>query len=580
MKRHELLGRQKQWERKVEILGRTLLWITLDFTVVARGDDGETIREVRKIPDYRLLIDRAEGERLLLRPEEVDDDVLELVADAHPIPVHFAVSEDQLAGILDDTSRVVAWFGGERGGKTQALAIKGFRMWMALGGFGAQFLCLSPDMDQSQIFVEKLFVGQDDTPPVFPPELVIRYPETRRADDQRGMILDGSEFHHRYGSVRRKGGNIKGRGYRGALIDEVCEIPPIKVWRVVRGRVNKRGGRVNQIAVASTPEAGHWAETEIKLRADREPEGTYRYWHLDMRDNPYIPLSEVAELVRDKGGEDDPVCQREVFGRWVAANSRAFYRFDTQRHIASSSQLEADRGWQDCTPQIAGRFFQGARGLHPELSKWLPLPLHEVCGQDFNLALMATVGLRVGRDAAGKLIAVASREFITKDKGTDAHALALYQEWGPRAIACDPSGAQYGDPRRVGEGRTDRLAMKEVGHDCRTANVSENGQPYRLPELDSLRLVNRLFGDGRLFVDPSCRNLIQGLVRIEADIRGRQVTRVRTGSDSPEERLKGPADAFRYVLWALFRSEMYGWEFAPDTPSLTDIARAHGDPNP
>lgn len=564
------LSQERQVERLERRFERRLLYITLTLVVVGprpgRPEDSKDVVELRRVHELSVLMRPSSGRRWVRRGGDVTPEPLlspklepafrKIAERARHIDLVFTVTEEQYEFVTDDVHRVVAAFGGQGGGKTHAAGLKHIRSWLLYGGRGVKALSLSPSRKQTQIVVEKLCKGEDVEPPLIPAELLVHYPDRHESGGQYIEFIDGTRIVLDYVGDRRQGGNIKGIGPRWIGIDEVCEIPYIRAWRIIRGRLGRgRGGRVNQCFMSSTPEAAHWAELEVVHRVHREGAKS-RYWYctLTSETNPYVSTRELAEAIEDQGGRDDPTCQREVLGRWSAGTSRAFYNYQARRHIRSWDDLVEARRLRDVTRVVARDFFYGTT-----------CSLKLVAGQDFNLWPMSTVMLRVGQDSEGKLVAVVTSELLTKDAGSDAHAELLVERFGMLPISCDPAGAQMGDIRRVGDSRTDKQAFDEAGHDCRPAHRNANRLPYRVPMKDSMRLANKFLRDGRLYIDPSCRELLKSLARCQATPEGGIVTFTRSsGSSRPEDRLKGPADALRYILWALFRAEMFGWDFHSD----------------
>lgn len=540
----------------VERLGprirRRLLHLRLVFDVVeaapGRERDAKTLRRIREHVDLDVLLRPATGKRWVRRNGEAEAAFWRIAERVPTIELRFTVTEDQLTFVTDEEHQVVAAFGGQRGGKTHAACLKHIRCWLLQGGRGVMGLSLSPSKKQTQIIVRKLCKGEDANAPLLPAELVLHYPERHESGGQYIEFVDGTQLVLDYVGPQRQGGNIKGVGPRWIGIDEVCEIPWDRAWKIIRGRVSmRRGGRLNQCFMSSTPEPAHWAEKEIVMRADRE-RGSSRYWYctLSMKTSPFVSELELEEAIEDQGGEDDPICQREVFGLWKAGSSRAYYGFETRQHVRTWDEVAEERKLRDVTRVIGGRFFRSTK-----------VPLSLLGGQDFNLWPCSTVLLRIGQDMNGDYVVVVTAELLTRDAGTDTHAEELFQRFGPLPIACDPAGAQYGDVRRVASNRTDAIAMIDAGHDCRACNFSEDGHPYAPPQKDTLRVVNLWLKRGGLYIDPSCVKLIEGLARVQATLEGGILKFPRSsGSNRPSDRDTGPTDALRYIMWALFGVEV------------------------
>jgi hypothetical protein len=100
--------------------------------------------------------------------------------------------------------------------------------------------------------------------------------------------------------------------------------------------------------------------------------------------------------------------------------------------------------------------------------------------------------------------------------------------------------------------QTPAAIMKRNGFDCRPCSYGEGGRPKNPSRLDSISLVHMLMREGRLLIHADrCRELIHSFEAEECDARGLPTKVSGTASD----RLSGPTDALRYLVWALFGEE-------------------------
>lgn len=539
-----------------------LLHISLTWIVHGRSEDGESAVFLREQPDCHVIIDRESGDRLVWRADELDEDFERLAAEAEHIDCRFTVHEGQLDLILDDTHRVIGAFGSQRGGKSQAGALFTFRQWALKGGRGVVGWWIGPSLRQAQeTGIGKLIEGEDGEPPIFPPELVVSYPKKETTTDRFVRLIDGTRIRVDFASERGKGGNLKGTGPRWVVLDEACEMEDIAIWRVVRGRVLKRGGLINQIFIPSTPMPGHWAYSEIVVPVESGRKPSYTFASLSMADNVWIPQSEVDEAIEDMGGPDDPVCQREVFGRWTAAGNSLWYAFRPKLHIRPFESLD-DLDCDDVTSQLVELTFPRTFARKDAAG-----------GQDFNLYPCTTVVVKVGRqrgapDDPEHLVVAVVDEFVTDGQGTEVHGHLLAEKWPKLAIACDPAGAQTGLKRNPNkdESTTQALDLAASGHDVRSCHYSFQGEPVHPGQIDSIRLVNHFFRHGRLIINPKCRAVIKSLTQQVGTQRGAK--HVPPGSKF--DKLASSTDALRYIIWAMF-----GFEDARGAP-----ARATPEPAP
>src|SRR3990167_5602524 len=306
-----------------------LLYVTLTHQVCERDADKVGWHVAREVPDLHVIFHRTTGQRILLRESEIADCDPEWVADfralaarAKHIPIVHTVTVETLDFIKDESHRLNAAFGGQRGMKTESVAQACVRQWLIKGGAGVEALWVAPDLKRTQFAVNKLCRGEAGPPPLVPAELVLYYPDKHTVRDQFIRFLDGTRLHLLHAGDSKKGGNIKGFGPRWICLDEICEFRSLAIWRVIRGRVNERDGFKGQIFGASTPIEGHWAYTQIVLPIDSELQPNWRYINLSQFLNVFIPLREAEEALADAGGPDDPFAQREVLGLWSFAGSK------------------------------------------------------------------------------------------------------------------------------------------------------------------------------------------------------------------------------------------------------------------
>lgn len=556
------------WQRARERVENHFLYITLTWQVYGRSEDGERPRHIREVRDIHVLINRRTGRRIAVRNEDWYpkrwEKYLQL---AKHIPLEYSITEKQLPLVLDEEHRVIFASGGQRGGKTEASALWSVRQWALKGGAGVTAFWIAPEQQLTQIVVEKLVTGEDDRPPLLPPGLITYYPKTPWSKPQHLVWVDGTRQLLAHASERGLGKNIKGRGPRWINVDEACEIKPIEPWRIIRGRVNQRGGHKGQIFLSSTPVAGHWAHSEIVLAVDAGNKPTYTYDHLSMVDNPWIPLSEVDEAIADAGGPEDPVCQREVFGLWRPDGTALWYAFDALKHVRHFRTLE-DLGLVDRTATMVHRYFPNST-----------VERDHCAGQDFNRNPMTTEVVKVGIpkalldqcksrdelravDVPENYCFVVVGEVVTQNIGVKMHGHAILEHgWGALPIACDPSGAQPGhriDGKRGDkESTTDAQDLTLAGHDVRACHRSFSGEPYAPPQLDSLKLVHKLMSEERAGIPrwvqhAKCRALFQSMTQQQATARGG----IYKPPSTKHDKLSSATDAARYAAWKLFHHEL------------------------
>jgi hypothetical protein len=548
------LAARKQIDEFWQRIKSPLLYVTLTYQVCERDEDNEGWHVAREILDLHLIVHRVSGERLLLREDERGscdrdwvDDFDDLAAQCVHVPIVHTVTEETLDFVRDETHRLNAAFGGQRGMKTESVAQACVRQWMIKGGRGVESLWVAPDLKRTQFAVNKLCRGEDGRPPLVPSELIVYYPDKHTVRDQFLRWIDGTRTHLLHAGDGKKGGNIKGWGPRWICLDELCEFRSVAIWRVIRGRVNERDGHLGQIFGASTPIEGHWAYTQIVLPIDSGTKANWRYIHLSQFLNVFIPLREAEEALADAGGPDDPFAQREVLGKWSFAGSKLWFRFDPSRHVQTFETIE-DLGLVNIT-EIAIRKAFGE--IQPGLRRDV------FAGQDYNNVPCSTVLMQVGvprgsPQTPDNWVLVIVDEFLTNNQ-QDIHGDLLVAAHGRLAIVGGADGDQLGHSMRLGQSSTEAMELRNAGHMVRPVHYSANFEPVHPPQIDSLRVVHRLMRLDRFYVSVRAQKSIQSFATQQATPRG-TIDKV-PGTES--DKRSGPTDAARYGIWAVAADEMF-----------------------
>lgn len=525
------------FEKRIKALKQGLdltevLHIRTRFLIYERGPEDTPVL-VEERPDLDLLISPALQIRKL-RHKAADKDAWDReAATARLIDLPITCHAAQYEAISDDTSKVVGVFGGNRAGKTEAIAWWIFRKWLIQGGFGKRFWWISPNWKQTRIGVQKLCVRRGNSPPIIPPELRTYFPKNERSIDQAIHMFDGAriEFHHGNGD----GDNLKGYDIEAGVYDELTSIDKIENWRIGKARTMDSRG---QVATASTPKQGHWARHEIVARARFSDDVSHV--ELTCFDNPWVSKDEIARLIAADGGERDPTVRREYFGEWVADATALWPDWRPDEHIRVGdvwSPLDINK--LDITEQVA-RGFWDSNGTY-----------QYVVGQDFNVNPMTSVICSIFGDPDdpstwGVLVV---DEVQTRGNVLN-HAAHLEKRYGTGVpIACDSTGALPGThPSQGAKGsNTNALLLREAGFDCKPC-YRRRGTPANPRVIDSLNLMHRLFRQGRIIVHSRCHALITALDTQEANPDGS----IAKQSGALSDRISAPTDALRYLVWALF----------------------------
>lgn len=521
---------------------------------------------------------------------------------------------EQLLG-LNARPKVKGFFGGSRGGKTTLMAEEAVDAWIELGGRGVKLWWVAPELADCQRGVNKLVLGEairggeraERRPPIFDPRLVDDFPGRDNPDGLLEQIkrrkpirlVDGTIIELRYagrggavddqqGGGSRRGGNLKGDVCAWIGVDEGAEILSSSTWHTLIQRTTDSGG---WLTTATTPVVGsplkHLIFDEGTDITANDGEYLTGYIQVSMESNPWITPREVkrtiATLELEPNGKD--LIDQDVRGLWIVPGGKMWEHFDPEVHIVEGpSRLVEDyrvdgRRLRAITEGVAIRFFRGTKS-----------PLHRVGGQDFNhrghFTVVVQIGCPEGLDETDSENWVVFAEDEVRKAGEPAEAARFLSRqaaavrslpkahFARLAIACDSTGAQD----RVSESATGNVRSMftpcdeyiKAGFDMRPCHRSDKGKPINPEKLAQQGVLHKLMrrndlgqqaprylaGDveglppsTRLLVHKArCPELIKGL----REQRRNQFGFLRKRSDTRDDRISDPVDAFLYILWALF----------------------------
>lgn|GEM_PF-4293689 len=550
-------------------------------------------------PHIQLLINRWTGVRRLraYTPPEHLDAFDALAEEAERIYLPLRSFEEQLEPILDRTHKVIAVFGGQRGGKTTVPVQRCVDTWCLMGGPSRPIWWVAPKQDKTQIAVRRLVTtGEGDLAPVFPPELVHSWPKNHLVGDQSIRLFDGSQIALKYG----KASNLVGDPAVELIADEVVRIDDESAFETMVGRLTDFRG---QLVTSSTPgDEGHWAEEKILRRCktyiyfrdhpEHDGESKWVTTTLDAWKNPFVPTSEADAAI--EGKEDDPQVLREWKGLWVGSGPRVWRHFRESPdpdsavcHVRSGPFRDVDNDhWKlvNVTPSVARKHWQGST-----------VTFRYTAGLDINLfpshLMVAQVAVPKGLDETkwenqilfvlDEVVRNGTSWEVAKFLAEDAHRVNRFPSWEANPyralpIACDPSGAHRNQhPSHGLHGKSHAWAFNQHGHDCRTANphyvdgkmVSRAISRFDYVSLLHLLMLEKVVApDGtvwpRLVVHAErCPVLLNSLKTQQADHRGLPLKKPGKASD----KLCGPTEAVAYLAWALWR-DVYVRTVSPAKP--------------
>jgi hypothetical protein len=528
---------------------------------------------IERRPDLQLLVDPASATRCLrheLAPEDLAE-FDELAASARAIDVEITCHPKQLAAILGPAP-LVAIFGGNRSGKSYAMAWWLFRRWILRGDASALFWWIAPTNPHTHKFGLCLLAGQDGQGGGLWPDAVFaslsRVGAEAKTFERR--LIDGSvvQFHHANHSGRRGGSNLRAANVRDAAVDELTAILDQSNWQQVQARVSQSGG---SICTATTRVPGHWSEAEIEgLQATAG--GAIWTTAVDILENPWMSFARCWALFLKDGTLDERKLEREVLPAPDPA-ARCRQLVTRPRSLREHFGIATPDGilmWSNWTgsdvidDQVFGRpELEWAGHRWPSITaallarRWSGTPSDRWIGQDFNVAPMVGVALQVFGDLADPTtwILVAYDEIATE--GTvQRHAKALEARgYSGAPIYCDPTGAMSGHEARGSAGSTDALALKRAGWAVKPANGgTRTGGVSHLSFVDAANVVHQLQDDRRLLVHARCEGLLDALKHDRAKADG---TRDKvSGRGSISDKRSAYTDALRYGAWPLFKHEL------------------------
>ena len=526
------------------ILGVQLLHVKTTIEVYDRHPETGNPERVEVRDDLDLLIDPADGYRLLRSDDPDRFDAAAVGAKLIHIPI--TCHEKQAAIITDTTTRVIGVISGQRAGKTHSLAFWMLRQWMLYGGPGALFWWVAPQLSHTQIGVTKLFRGDGPgASPVFPPELVRYFPKNKDQSRQYGELIDGSQiaFHH----ASLKGENLRGFAPRAIGIDEATAIKHRENWTVMLGRCSTHNA---QMFAASTPVAGHWIRADVIQRATVSD--VVAHHEISIFDNVFEHEDTVRELIEAAGGDADPMVRRDYYGEWLPSSAQLWPHWQPQRHLVTDADIHSidqmveagllPDGYVDVTERMVAGLWRGHRGAKVMI------------GTDFNVWPMSSVMARAfGKPNDPSTWGLFFVEELLTRGSVQRHCEELNKLYPGAPVSCDATGALPGTHPSQGaaRGSTNRLEMEKAGFDAIACN-KKRGVVSPPSQVDSLNLVYRLQIANRIFVHARCRRLCEALDSQEREPDGR----VKKESNTAADRLSGPSDAYRYLIWPLFQQEL------------------------
>lgn len=560
------------------------------------GSTSALIRsEADRIPAADLIIDLVSGDRHVRETtSDADWKAKSAVAAYHDLKVR--CTRAQYALLSDDTNRHLVLSCGNRSGKTTTglswLALQ----WLLRGGRGQRFWLVASTEKKAYELLEKLIKPNKKTPPILPPALVQRAPDSHRASNLLTTLADGSRIDLKGFKGDPTAERAKSDPIVAGLIDEAAHLPSVDWLIALRGRCLDDAGR---LCFATTARPNHFLKTEViekfyeyqqlpaenekKLRGEHEG-AAWNVIELAIPDNPWLDPQKLALEMRTLDFSR-PEVQRDWLGKWVASEGLLWEaHFDPEKHIVTAMENDvaklnptvmAKHGASghvpitaECVKALFGRSNPHLRGAVKASNE------KYILGSDVNIGRMNSAVLQITAPGDDKKNRALWHYWIVDVVQTPrshrlSHPARLVSIDFAREF--DPNG--HGSPFKgcgvIADGKTmvnpapsigaqsgslPEWYHTEGGLDCRAPvyRDSERGPIPNAPPLEmSYRLIQQLLAENRLHVFRGAGALLRSFEQ-QLD-SGDHIIPVDARAGKWDEYM-GPVDSMRYAIYAVANS--------------------------
>lgn len=548
-----------------------------------------------RIPAADLIVDLITGDRHVEAETEPSKwRAMCLVAEYHELNVRS--TRQQLELLNDDTNRSLVASSGNRSGKTTTALSFIALEWLRRGSRGARFWLVASTEKKAYELLEKLIKPNKKTPPILPPALIQRAPDSHRASNLLTVLADGSRIDLKAFKNDPTAERAKGDPIVAGLIDEAAHLPSIDWLVALRGRCLDEGGR---LLFASTARPNHFLKTEVidkfyeyqelpetdEKKISGEHEGAaWKVVKLAIPDNPWLNPEKLALEMRTLDFSR-PEVQRDWLGAWVASEGLLWEaHFDPEKHIVTAMENDvaklnptvmAKHGASghvpitaECVKALFGRSNPHLRGGVRAVNE------RYILGSDVNIGRMNSAVLQVTAPADDKKNRALWHYWIVDIVQTPrshrlSHPARLVSIDFAREF--DPFG--HGSPFKgcgvIADGKTmvnpapsigaqsgslPEWYWNEGGLDCRAPvyRDTERGPIPNAPPLEmSYRLIQQLLAENRLHVFRGAGALLRSFEQ-QLD-SGDHIIPVDARAGKWDEYM-GPVDSMRYAIYAVANS--------------------------
>ncbi|MBK6920554.1 MAG: hypothetical protein IPH07_24350 [Deltaproteobacteria bacterium] len=526
----------------------------------------ETARELGRVDDLAVLINRQTGARNNRWDQHTGDGTLELfdskatlaqpwgTADAlvWQAPIIYRCTESQVDALTDDHSEVILFTGGWRSGKTFLSDMWWTRGWVKFGGRGEIFWLVSPALMRTWKNMRKIFFGKESDPPLLPtyvtpggarvPILASSFPEKHTSSHMHFNWLDGSrgELYH---AGHGHGGHLEGDDVRRVQFDEAARVREKDAFEVLRGRVAQSLGA---LGLATVPDdEGPWIYDEIVQPIEQKTPtaANMRMVVFDSYDNVFVAREAIERL---EAGTNDPKTRAEkIRGQWQRGNAFAYGDTWSQSLIVDTNSHDPEAwGFRADVTKIATKVLLGTEGCS------------YIAGADSNWSPQTCiVGKIFGDPEHPRTWALCWLDEIVLDGDSEMAARALAEKDGGRyrgrtLVVCDANmfrNSQYHGGHSTQS--NDAAEYKRLGFRTK-APITVDGTKHSNPNvLEARKLVRIMQREGvMLFSAVGCPQLVQAMPKVPSRVKAH----AEAGSRM-DRQVYNFDDSLRYPAWRLFQ---------------------------
>lgn len=403
------------------------------------------------------------------------------------MPVSLPLSAKQVASIVDrEDARICVLEGAVRSGKTFATCLRFFAMVDQAPTSGLILIT-----GRTLQTIERNILDPMADPTLFG-ILAETVMHTRGSSTARIM---GREVHLIGAADARAETKLRGLTACLAMADEATLMPE-DFWTQLLARLSVPGARL--LATTNPGSPRHWLKVKFLDRA-HEPDLSLASWHFGLEDNPSLTEEYKRNL---KAANTGLFYERNVLGRWVAAEGAIYSMFDPALHVVPHASL-------------------------PPMERILSVGIdygdvHPTCG----------VMLGLGRSPAGVPTLYVVDEWTPRTMVMADRSLAL-RTW----LASQPNPL-WRTPEWVVVDSAAAAFKLQLFHD----GVSNVMNSDKASVVNGIRTVGSLLGTGRLVFSDRCVKLIDELPSYAWDPKATE-----RGEDAPVKLGDDLADALRYA---------------------------------